>query len=177
MYFSCTCFCFLIWAFCVRIKYAPVTICVHVYVCVCVCVCRVDFRDTHESPQINGESIQSGDIPCSKIISQFFPPKQAHFFYSVLHLCVCLQTTLHVWLHWFWGQDMNTHQTCVVKFMSPLSLRSVQFPEFTPYMYMCVCVCVCVCVSVSVCRREGRRKRGGDDRAREDGGRRGREEG
>ena len=43
---------------------------------------------------------------------------------------------------------MNTHQTCVVKFMSPLSIpEKCPIPRIHPihvHIYVCVCVCVCV---------------------------------
>ena len=38
---------------------------------------------------------------------------------------------------------MNTHRESEVKFMSPVSLSNLRFPE-NHLMYVCMCVCVCV---------------------------------
>ena len=45
---------------------------------------------------------------------------------------------------------MNTHRESGVKFMSPVSLPNLRFPE-NHLIRVCVCVCVCVRRPVSVC--------------------------
>ena len=42
---------------------------------------------------------------------------------------------------------MNTHHESGVKFMSPVTLAHLRFPEIH-LMYLCMCVCVCVCAFV-----------------------------
>ena len=49
---------------------------------------------------------------------------------------------------------MNTHRESGVKFMSPVSLPNLRFPENHLIRVHCMCVCVCVCVCVCcVCER------------------------
>ena len=47
---------------------------------------------------------------------------------------------------------MNTHRESGVKFMSPVSLPNLRFPE-NHLIRVCMCVCVCVCV-LNYCNTE-----------------------
>ena len=65
--------------------------------------------------------------------------------------CVTFCYTFLVYLlQCFWGHRMNTHRESGVKFMSPVSLPNLRFPE-NHLIRVCVCVCVCVCGRVRGC--------------------------
>ena len=135
-----------------------------VCVCVCVCVCIGGFSGTHTQiisgkwgiqkqwgyPQIQKSLVKQSrgsmhaiGCPLALLESSIFPPVTGRKSYL---LCNFFKHFFVYLMQCFWGHRMNTHRESGVKFMSPVSLPNLRFPE-NHLIRVCVCVHVCVFVT------------------------------
>ena len=135
--------------------------------CACVCIGGVSGTHTHfisgkwgikkqwGYPQIQKSLVKQSrgsmhaiGCPLALLESSIFFPVSGKNSYL---LCNFFLTVFLVYLlQCFWGHRMNTHRESGVKFMSPVSLPNIRFPE-----NHLIHVCVCVCARPHPCARHG----------------------